>query len=507
MKKIFRQTAAMLIALLAVVSGASHAENIADDPFIRQNLDRANFEPGGQYHLFNSRGKVAERSGSISVIPFQDFRFGDFRIQQAGIRGDIGYTVRFSGHGHEVHSPFDNHARRQANDERGNVNIGLSLYQIDWSGHEHHPADGYDGPQGGGYPAPKGARDEYSYHIEGQAQTTFYAPTDTRSTMERLKDRYANMPQNFANRSVEANKKIFDHNDRLNRWGNGAETVNGLFAAVANGFQSVGEVVGVGDAIDGIYRGGAIATMHGIDQLPSTKAKMDAIGALGTGAGYIDSVSQWAADNPNATETVKAGANIGTAAWSMAKGVKAGVSGDFGDAAAGRAKQRQMSNIDGEMAGGNRPPKPTRLEREIETLHRIGNNQRNSDFHNRNYGTINPNYTNVLSDDSAKHILHGDKTGGGHMYPGQTGKTTFPQHWSDSKILHEVSDIATSPNTTWYAQTGNGEKYTKTGKPARWVSYEVRDGIRIRTVYEPATGKVITAFPDNTSKAPYKKIK
>ena len=76
-----------------------------------------------------------------------------------------------------------------------------------------------------------------------------------------------------------------------------------------------------------------------------------------------------------------------------------------------------------------------------------------------------------------------------------------------SKILHEVSDIATSPNTTWYAQTGNGEKYTKTGKPARWVSYEVRDGIRIRTVYEPATGKVITAFPDNTSKAPYKKIK
>lgn len=361
MKKIFRQTAAMLIALLAVVSGASHAENIADDPFIRQNLDRANFEPGGQYHLFNSRGKVAERSGSISVIPFQDFRFGDFRIQQAGIRGDIGYTVRFSGHGHEVHSPFDNHARRQANDERGNVNIGLSLYQIDWSGHEHHPADGYDGPQGGGYPAPKGARDEYSYHIEGQAQTTFYAPTDTRSTMERLKDRYANMPQNFANRSVEANKKIFDHNDRLNRWGNGAETVNGLFAAVANGFQSVGEAVGVGDAIDGIYRGGAIATMHGIDQLPSTKAKMDAIGALGTGAGYIDSVSQWAADNPNATEMVKAGANIGTAAWSVAKGVKAGVSGDFADAAVGRTKQRQMSDIDGEMAGGNKPPKATSI--------------------------------------------------------------------------------------------------------------------------------------------------
>ncbi|WP_423797868.1 MafB family polymorphic toxin, partial [Neisseria meningitidis] len=26
------------------------------------------------------------------------------------MQGNLGYTVRFSGHGHEEHAPFDNHA-------------------------------------------------------------------------------------------------------------------------------------------------------------------------------------------------------------------------------------------------------------------------------------------------------------------------------------------------------------------------------------------------------------
>lgn len=35
------------------------------------------------------------------------------------------------------------------------------------------------------------------------------------------------------------------------------------------------------------------------------------------------------------------------------------------------------------------------------------------------------------------------------------------------------------------------------GDPAKWVDYEVRDGGRMRVVYQPATGNVITAFPGN----------
>ncbi|NVB36392.1 EndoU domain-containing protein [Pseudenhygromyxa sp. WMMC2535] len=106
-------------------------------------------------------------------------------------------------------------------------------------------------------------------------------------------------------------------------------------------------------------------------------------------------------------------------------------------------------------------------------------------------------FVDVLSPRSRQHILHGDGPGsGGHLWPGQPGKTPFPQNWSGDKIVHEVGDIVTSPNTRWHVQTGSGGQYTAAGNPARWRAWEVRDGVRTRVVYEPATGEVITAFPD-----------
>ncbi|HGN2999847.1 TPA: DUF637 domain-containing protein, partial [Pseudomonas aeruginosa] len=117
-------------------------------------------------------------------------------------------------------------------------------------------------------------------------------------------------------------------------------------------------------------------------------------------------------------------------------------------------------------------------------------------------------YVDILSHEAKQHILYGDKPGsGGHLWPGQAGKTVFPQNWSADRIVHEVGDIATSPSTKWYAQTGTGGVYTSKGDPAKWVAYEVRDGVRMRVVYQPATGKVITAFPDNAPIPPYKPIK
>ncbi len=110
-------------------------------------------------------------------------------------------------------------------------------------------------------------------------------------------------------------------------------------------------------------------------------------------------------------------------------------------------------------------------------------------------------YVDILSPEAKKHILYGDSpTSGGHIFPGNPGKTTFPSNWTKEKIVHEIGDIATSPKTQWYAQSGTGGLYTKSGKPARWVAWEVRDGVRMRVIYEPANGKVITAFPDNVSK-------
>lgn len=106
-------------------------------------------------------------------------------------------------------------------------------------------------------------------------------------------------------------------------------------------------------------------------------------------------------------------------------------------------------------------------------------------------------YVDIFPPEVRKHILYGDGPGsGGHLWPGQPGKTIFPQSWSADKVMHEVGDIATSPTTRWYAQTGTGGIYTKNGDPAKWVAYEMRSGVQIRVVYQPATGKVITAFPD-----------
>ena len=79
--------------------------------------------------------------------------------------------------------------------------------------------------------------------------------------------------------------------------------------------------------------------------------------------------------------------------------------------------------------------------------------------------------------------------------------------WSADKIIDAIGDIATSPDTKWFAQTGTGGIYTAKGDPAKWVSYEVRDGVRIRVVYQPATGRVITGFPDDQLMPPYKPIK
>jgi len=54
----------------------------------------------------------------------------------------------------------------------------------------------------------------------------------------------------------------------------------------------------------------------------------------------------------------------------------------------------------------------------------------------------------------------------------------------------------TNPHVVWYTQTGNGGYYVRNGRPAKWVSWTNYNGVRIRTGIEPATGRVVTSFPD-----------
>lgn len=309
----------------------AHASDLANDPFIRQVLDRQHFEPDGKYHLFGSRGELAERSGHIGLGNIQSHQLGNLMIQQAAIKGNIGYIVRFSDHGHEVHSPFDNHASHSDSDEAGSPVDGFSLYRIHWDGYEHHPADGYDGPQGGGYPAPKGARDIYSYDIKGVAQNIRLNLTDNRSTGQRLADRFHNAGAMLTQGVGDGFKRATRYSPELDRSGNAAEAFNGTADIVKNIIGAAGEIVGAGDAVQGISEGSNIAGMHGLGLL-STENKMARINDLADMAQLKDyaaaAIRDWAVQNPNAAQGIEAVSNIFTAVIPV-KGIGA-VRGKYG---------------------------------------------------------------------------------------------------------------------------------------------------------------------------------
>ncbi|EPH8783151.1 polymorphic toxin MafB class 2 [Neisseria gonorrhoeae] len=322
----------LILSILAVcLPMHAHASDLANDPFIRQVLDRQHFEPDGKYHLFGSRGELAERSGHIGLGNIQSHQLGNLMIQQAAIKGNIGYIVRFSDHGHEVHSPFDNHASHSDSDEAGSPVDGFSLYRIHWDGYEHHPADGYDGPQGGGYPAPKGARDIYSYDIKGVAQNIRLNLTDNRSTGQRLADRFHNAGAMLTQGVGDGFKRATRYSPELDRSGNAAEAFNGTADIVKNIIGAAGEIVGAGDAVQGISEGSNIAVMHGLGLL-STENKMARINDLADMAQLKDyaaaTIRDWAVQNPNAAQGIEAVSNIFMAAIPI-KGIGA-VRGKYG---------------------------------------------------------------------------------------------------------------------------------------------------------------------------------
>ncbi|WP_118780774.1 polymorphic toxin MafB class 1 [Neisseria lactamica] len=339
LRRLTNLLAACAVAAAALIQPALAAE-LAQDPFITDNAQRQHYEPGGKYHLFGDpRGSVSDRTGKINIIQDYTHRMGNLLIQQAAIQGNLGYTVRFSGHGYEEHAPFDNHAADSASEEQGNVDDGFTVYRLNWEGHEHHPADAYDGPKGSDYPDPTGARDEYTYHVNGTARSIKLNPTDTRSIRQRLSDNYNNLGSNFSDRADEANKKMFEHNAKLDRWGNSMEFVNGIAAGALNPFISAGEALGIGDILYGTRYAIDKAAMRNIAPLPA-EGKFAVIGGLGSVAGFEkntrEAVDRWIQENPNAAETVEAVFNVAAAAKAAklakaAKPGKAAVSGDFAD--------------------------------------------------------------------------------------------------------------------------------------------------------------------------------
>ena len=104
---------------------------------------------------------------------------------------------------------------------------------------------------------------------------------------------------------------------------------------------------------------------------------------------------------------------------------------------------------------------------------------------------------NLATPQRTTHILDGDGPGsGGHLWPGQPGKTPFPKDWSRTKIMHHVSDLATDPEATWIQQTGAvGAKVTRAGDPVKFKVIGVRESVRVQVIVDLGPEGIITGHP------------
>ncbi len=364
-KKFIMLFAAAISLLLPPIS---HANGL--DARLRDDMQAKHYEPGGKYHLFgNGRGSVKNRVyavhtfGTTAVGPILPITH-----ERMGFEGVIGYETHFSGHGHEVHSPFDNHDSRSTSDFSGGVDGGFTVYQLHRTGSEIHPADGYDGPQGGGYPAPKGARDIYSYYVKGTSTKTKINTVPQAPFSDRWLKENADAASDFFSRADEAGKLIWESDPNKNWWGNRMDDVRGIIQAATNpfltGFQGLGAGTITDSVISPVTDAAAQKTLQGINDLGnlSPEAQLTAASTLQDSAfavkDSINSVRQWGDSHPNITATAQtalAGAEAAATVWGGKKIELNPTKWDWvKNTDYATPATRPMQSVDGEMAGGNK---------------------------------------------------------------------------------------------------------------------------------------------------------
>jgi len=100
----------------------------------------------------------------------------------------------------------------------------------------------------------------------------------------------------------------------------------------------------------------------------------------------------------------------------------------------------------------------------------------------------------LIDADRAAHILTGDGPGkGGHLWPGQPGKSAFPQSWDADRVLGEISDVATDPQSARSTQPDGRVRVRGT-----------RAGVDILVIVEPPSrgGRIVTGYPINLPRNP-----
>ena len=144
-----------------------------------------------------------------------------------------------------------------------------------------------------------------------------------RTTEQRFLDRFKNAGNMLTSGIGGSWRQATETNPNLNRWGNAADTVNGLVGMAGNVIGAAGEVIGVGDAVQGIGAGIDIATAAALDAANSAEADIrfadTAMGAEGAKNTVVRPIQGFADANPNAAEGMKAVVNVATAGYAGAK--------------------------------------------------------------------------------------------------------------------------------------------------------------------------------------------
>ena len=160
----------VLFSVLALSVGSAFADTIGDI------TNTINYLPGGKYRVYGpGRGDVAKLTGSVHRFGAPNIQRmgGGLEIERQPYQGVIHYEQQFDNHGWRQHSPF--HSQQIVTVPVKGAGItanGTNVSNFTIIAKEIHPDDGYDGEQGGGYPAPKGARDIYNYQVKGTVKTT-----------------------------------------------------------------------------------------------------------------------------------------------------------------------------------------------------------------------------------------------------------------------------------------------------------------------------------------------
>ncbi|WP_341948232.1 polymorphic toxin MafB class 3 [Neisseria gonorrhoeae] len=380
----FMMLFAAAISLLQIP--ISHANGL--DARLRDDMQAKHYEPGGKYHLFgNGRGSVKNRVCAVQT--FDATAVGPIlpiTHERTGFEGIIGYETHFSGHGHEVHSPFDNHDSKSTSDFSGSVDGGFTVYQLHRTGSEIHPADGYDGPQGGGYPEPQGARDIYSYHIKGTSTKTKINTVPQAPFSDRWLKENAGAASGFLSRADEAGKLIWENDPDKNWRANRMDDIRGIVQGAVNpfltGFQGVGIGAITDSAVSPVTYAAARKTLQGIHNLGnlSPEAQLAAASLLQDSAfavkDGINSARQWADAHPNITATAQTALAVAEAAGTVWRGKKVELNPAKWDWVKNTGYEkpaaRPMQTVDGEMAGKNKPPKPSTQQHSTHSDNNIG---------------------------------------------------------------------------------------------------------------------------------------